>query len=208
MNTPLLRRAAPLAALALLAACSDPTGGRAPVAASFDDGAFGAATRGNHAAQIGAGAALTALDAKFAGSVPATITFAFNSAALDATARAVLDQQADFMRQFPEVRFSVYGHTDLVGSDSYNQALGQRRAEAAVAYLGRRGVDLSRLEALVSLGETRPVVPTTTPERANRRTVTRVGGFVDGDGLVLDGKYANLVYRAYVASAVPAAPPA
>ena len=40
-------------------------------------------------------------------------------------------------------------------------------------------------------------------ERANRRTVTEVSGFVSGNGMVLNGKYAQIVFREYVESAVP-----
>ena len=43
----------------------------------------------------------------------------------------ILDQQANFINQFPEVRFAVYGHTGLVGSNGYNYQLGLRRARAA-----------------------------------------------------------------------------
>ena len=84
--------------------------------------------------------------------MPTTINFAFNSATLDAEARAVLRQQAAFIRHFPEVALLVYGHTDLVGSRAYNHRLGLRRARAAVDYLVSLGVERSRLEALVSLG--------------------------------------------------------
>lgn len=167
----------------------------------LDGGGFGDATRNNigvHSGEIGA---LSHLGDRFGESVPTTINFAFNSAQLDAQAQAVLDQQANFMRQFPEVRFSVFGHADAVGSNAYNQRLGRRRAQAAVNYLSRRGISTSRLDALVSLGETQPVVPSQGPERANRRTVTRVAGFVRTNQLVLDGKYAQIVYRSYVASA-------
>jgi outer membrane protein OmpA-like peptidoglycan-associated protein len=195
-DSPLHRRAAiALMGCATLSACS-----RAPAGAEIDEGGFGLPTRRNMLVMNGAIAA-ERLDARFAAAVPTTITFAFDSAALDATARAVLDQQANFMRQFPEVRFSVFGHTDLVGSAAYNEALGLRRARAATRYLASRNIDLDRLEALVSLGETRPLVPTRSPERANRRTVTEVAGFVAGAPLVLDGKYARIVYRNYVASA-------
>ena len=184
----------PLAALLGLAAACDRPAGLGPAAQTF-----GAATRGNHAVQSGAADAMSAVGARFRASVPTTITFAFDSAALDATAQAVLAQQADFMRQFPEVRFSVYGHADLVGPSPYNEALGLRRARAAVAFLAARGVSPGRLDALVSLGETQPLVPTPLPERANRRTVTTVSGFVADHPLVLDGKYARIAYRRYVA---------
>ena len=79
-----------------------------------------------------------------------------------------MSRQADWIRQFPEIRFKVYGHTDLVGSDAYNRNLGLRRAQAAVAYLVSQGVSRSRLEATVSLGETQPIVATQEMERRNR----------------------------------------
>ncbi|WP_150121224.1 OmpA family protein, partial [Sulfitobacter sp. HI0076] len=67
---------------------------------------------------------------RFASEVRSTVTFAFNSDRLDANAQAILRQQAGWIRQFPEMRFRVYGHTDLVGSQTYNRALGLRRAQA------------------------------------------------------------------------------
>jgi hypothetical protein len=115
---------------------------------------------------------------RFAEQVQTTINFAFNSAALDEQARAILREQAAFIRHFPEVRFTVYGHTDLVGSRAYNHRLGLRRARAAMHYIISQGVDRSRLQALVSRGESDPVVATEMEERRNRRTVTEVTGFV------------------------------
>ncbi|WP_371154783.1 OmpA family protein [Jannaschia sp. 2305UL9-9] len=190
--------------LTALGACTGVNSFNRPAGHSVDEGAFGNPTMQNMLVHNGSASAVSHLGGRFAASVPATINFAFASSHLDATARAVLDQQADFMRQFPEVRFSVYGHTDAVGSNRSNEALGRRRAEAAVRYLGQKGVSRSRLAALVSFGETRPLVPTQSRERANRRTVTEVAGFVEGNPLVLDGKYAQIVYRNYVAgSAAP-----
>jgi len=112
--------------------------------------------------------------------------------------------QADWIRQFPEVRFKVYGHTDLVGSVSYNRSLGLRRAQAAVSFLASQGIDRSRLEAVVSFGETQPLVVTDGRERRNRRTVTEVTGFVKNNPLVLNGKYAAIIFRDYVGSAAQA----
>ncbi len=138
---------------------------------------------------------------RFNAEVSDTINFEFNSAQLDADARAILDKQANFIRQFPEVRFRVYGHTDRVGSSAYNKRLGLRRAQAVVAYFASKGISRSRLEALVSYGETRPVIDTQNRERRNRRTVTEVSGFVEDAPLILNGKYAEVVWREYVASA-------
>ena len=191
-------------ALMGLAACApDPTQstffGEAGIA--VDDGGFGNATMNNVQLQSGAQDARVSLSNRFADTVPTTINFAFNSAQLDAAARGILDRQADFILQFPEVRFAVYGHTDLVGSNAYNDRLGLQRAQAAVDYLVSRGISRSRLEALVSRGETQPVVASQGPEQANRRTVTDVTGFVESRPGELNGKYAAIIFRDYVASA-------
>ncbi|NAZ35623.1 OmpA family protein [Rubellimicrobium sp. CFH 75288] len=194
-----------LACLSLVACEADPTRpdffGEAGRAA--DDDGFGRATMNNVLIQSGQTTYAMSLSRRFREEVPTTITFAFDSAALDAEARRVLDRQAAWIRQFPEVRFAVFGHTDLVGSAAYNHRLGLRRAQAAVDYLVSRGVDRGRLEALVSRGQTEPVVLTAGPERRNRRTVTEVRGFVQSHPNVLNGKYAEIVFREYVASAVP-----
>ncbi|GGL75810.1 OmpA family protein [Wenxinia marina] len=198
------------AALAFLAACQPGS----PGYSSFNSEAgsvettsvFGTAVIENYMTQVDPAQARHALATRFAAEVDSTVTFAFNSAQLDAQAQAILRRQATWIRQFPELRFSVYGHTDLVGSDSYNYQLGLRRANAVVNYLGSLGISRSRLEALVSYGEQQPLIVTQDRERANRRTVTEVSGFVDaGDGshCCLNGQYAEIIFRDYVASAEP-----
>lgn len=169
-----------------------------------DNGTFGEANMNNHLAMTREDGFALNLSKRFAEEVPSTINFAFDSATLDAEAQATLRRQADWIRQFPEVRFRVYGHTDLVGSDAYNKQLGLRRAQAAVAFLTSQGISRSRLEAVASFGATQPLVQTTERERRNRRTVTDVSGFVKSHPIIMDGKYAAVVYREYIASAVPA----
>lgn len=192
-----------LAASALLAltACSTTsTSWDRESGSEVDKGQFGNATMNNTLIQTGEISYTVALAERFAAEVPDTINFAFNSAELSNEARAILARQAGFIRQFPEVRFRVFGHTDKVGSNSYNQRLGLRRAQAAVAYLSSLGISRSRLEAVVSYGETRPIVQTQEPEVRNRRTVTEVSGFVGSHPLVLNGKYAQIIWRDYVIS--------
>lgn len=175
----------------------------AEAGSEIETGNFGNATMNNTQVQSGERDYAIDLTRRFAADVPNTVNFAFNSAVLDADAQAALRQQADWIRQFPEVRFRVYGHTDLVGSDAYNKRLGLRRAQAVVAYLTSLGISRSRLEAVVSFGETQPLVFTQSQERRNRRTVTEVSGFVANNPLVLNGKYAQIIWRSYVASAQP-----
>ncbi len=185
------------AATLALAGC-DPAQYNAEVGSQIDNGQFGNATMNNMLLQTGELSYTQALGERFASEVPSTVTFAFNSAVLEGAAMAALDEQANFIRQFPEVRFRVYGHTDLVGSNAYNKALGQRRAEAVVAYLGSKGISRSRLEALVSFGKTQPVIATPGPEQRNRRTVTEVSGFVKNHPALLNGKYAAVIMRNYI----------
>ncbi len=183
-----------------LSACSG--GGWFSEAGSrLDTGSFGNATMNNMMVQSGEEGFMLDLAQRFADTVPTTVNFEFNKAVLDGSAQEILRQQANWIRQFPEVRFRVYGHTDLVGTNAYNRRLGQRRANAVVAYLVSQGISRSRLEAVVSFGETQPIIATENRERRNRRTVTEVSGFVKSHPRVIDGKYAAIVYRDYVESA-------
>lgn len=196
---------ASVAAAGVLAGCSPHKG---PVQSSFfresgaliDAGNFGTATMNNKAYMTGEKQWVYNMAQRFANEVLTTVNFAFNSAALDAGARDTLREQAAFIRRFPEVRFRVYGHTDKVGSDTYNRRLGQRRADAVVNFLVSQGISRSRLEAVVSYGETQPLIVTEGRERRNRRTVTEVSGFVAGHQHLLDGNYAAVVYREYLTS--------
>jgi peptidoglycan-associated lipoprotein len=200
MMTGMLPKVLAATALLSLAACGE--AGMRELGADVDKGDFGNSTMNNTLLQTGQISYTVALAERFAAEVPNTINFAFNSAELSDEARAVLAKQADFIRQFPEVRFKVFGHTDLVGSAGYNQRLGLRRAQATVAYLSSLGISRSRLEAVVSYGKTQPIIQTPEPEMRNRRTVTEVSGFVESEPLVLNGKYAAIIWREYVAGAV------
>ena len=181
-----------------LVACGDAAGTFYNEAGgNIDEGGFGNPTMTNSLISQGKLQVAETLARRFSAEVPPTINFAFNSARLDGQAQATLQRQAAWIKQFPEVRFRVYGHTDLVGSDAYNQRLGKRRADAAVAYLVRQGISRSRLEAVASFGETRPVIATPGRSRENRRTVTEVTGFVTGHPNVIQGKYGALVYREF-----------
>lgn len=185
-----------------LAACGPEVGSRS-AGSDLDEGGFGNPTLNNTLVMSGEGGYVVDLNARFARAVPTVVTFPFDSAALTPEARAILGRQANFMRQFPELRFSVYGHTDLVGSAAYNERLGRARAKAVVAYLGQRGISPRRLRALVSYGEARPAVATAGPEERNRRVVTEVSGFDRSHPTVMNGKYAEVVFREYVESAAP-----
>jgi outer membrane protein OmpA-like peptidoglycan-associated protein len=119
---------------------------------------------------------LPVLDQKAGQSV--AVTFAFDLDTLDGEAMSILDAQAAWMIDRPELHFSVVGHADRVGDQSYNFDLGLRRANRVVDYLVAAGVERGRLDALVSQGEDQPVISTDGPERLNRRVVIQVAGII------------------------------
>jgi len=171
-------------------------------AGSFiDEGQFGNPTMRNSQIMSGERSFVVDLNNRFSNEVAPMVNFAFDSALLDAQAQETLRKQADWIRQFPEVRFRVYGHTDLVGTNAYNKRLGMRRARAVVSYLSSQGISRSRLQAVVSFGETQPLIVTQSRERRNRRTITEVSGLVERNPALLNGKYAEVIFREYVASA-------
>ncbi|MCI5112420.1 MAG: OmpA family protein [Marivita sp.] len=196
-----------LTGLAFLAACasSDPvySAFHREAGALLDTGNFGAATMNNTQIMNGEKRYTYDLSQRFASEVMTTVNFAFNSAVLDSGAQDTLREQAHWIRQFPEVRFRVYGHTDAVGSEAYNKRLGLQRAHAVVNFLASQGISKDRLEAVVSFGETQPLIVTEGRERRNRRTVTEVSGFVGSHPTVMEGRYAEIIYREYINSAVP-----
>lgn len=172
-----------------------------PAGSDLDEGGFGNPTMNNIQVMTGEQTAIINLTRKFADDVPATINFDFDSAKLDAAAQEALRQQAAWIKEYSLARFRVYGHTDKVGSDAYNKSLGLRRARAAVNFLVSQGIGRDRLEAVVSFGETQPLVLTDDRERRNRRTVTEVSGFVKPREQILDGKYGLFIYDEYRRSA-------
>ncbi len=102
------------------------------------------------------------------------VTFAFDSAEIDAASAVVLDVAADPIRESSGIRVTIEGHTDSVGAESYNQALSLRRAEAVRRYLVRKGVPAERLAAR-GLGESDPVASNETADgRARNRRVELV----------------------------------
>ena len=184
-----------------LAGCNQEAG-----AVVDQQGTFGNVTMDNTLIMTGDASYTMALAQRFKQEVPDTVNFAFNRYDLSPEARAILAKQAQWIRQFPEVRFKVFGFTDNVGSESFNKSLGMRRAQAVVNFLKSQGIGSARLEAVISFGKTRPLIDVPGPEVRNRRALTEVTGFVENDPMVLNGKYAAIIFREYVDSAVrPAA---
>ncbi|HET9903974.1 MAG TPA: peptidoglycan-associated lipoprotein Pal [Xanthobacteraceae bacterium] len=134
-----LRTAALLAATLALAACaSNPNNDQ--TAAGY--GAGGAASPGS------------AQD--FVVNVGDRVFFETDSSELTPQARATLDKQAQWLRNYNRYTFTIEGHADERGTREYNIALGARRAQAVRDYLVARGIESSRMRT-ISYGKERPV---------------------------------------------------
>lgn len=98
------------------------------------------------------------------------ITFGFNSASLTPTGQKILDNlAAGLTSDLDAYKFELEGHTDATGSEPYNQALSERRAQAVRDYLVQQHhVDPGRLVA-VGKGETEPLDPADPNAPDNRR---------------------------------------
>ena len=114
--------------------------------------------------------------------MPSGITFDFDSATVRPEFRRTLDQVADTLGRYEQPYVDVYGHTDSVGSDAYNQTLSERRAGAVASYLTSRGVQSARL-ATRGFGESEPIASNETEDgRAeDRRAEIKLGPITEDD---------------------------
>ena len=102
------------------------------------------------------------------------IHFETGKAAIQQESQALLDDIAAVMKQFPDWRLEIAGHTDAAGDPAQNEALSRARADAVKAALVQRGIEAGRLEP-EGMGEAQPVASNDTTEgRALNRRVELV----------------------------------
>lgn len=109
-----------------------------------------------------------------AGIVGFRINFALDSDVVPRSAYSFMDRMAELLREQPQVRLQVQGHTDALGSEEYNLDLSRRRANAVAAYLEQRqGIDPARL-VVVGFGEEAPLTANPYDPRNRRVQFARV----------------------------------
>ena len=103
------------------------------------------------------------------------IFFETDQSLVTAQGRDTLERQVQWLQQNPRISVWVAGNCDERGTEEYNLALGQRRANADRDYLASRGIDSRRIQT-ISYGKTRPVDPSSTQDAwaRNRNAITSV----------------------------------
>jgi outer membrane protein OmpA-like peptidoglycan-associated protein len=110
-----------------------------------------------------------------------TIFFDFDKYSLTAPSLTTLDNLTDIMKLFPEMQILAIGHTDAIGTDSYNMELSRKRADSAIGYLKSKGIQSGRLQ-VKAVGETDHIAINQNPDgsdnpegrKYNRRVEFRV----------------------------------
>jgi len=124
-----------------------------------DTASQGAAGYGDSSLSSGAASdRASSYDALMGGAVTGLnrINFGFDEFTLSDEARATLAANAEYMKANPSLNVRIEGHCDERGSDGYNLALGERRANAAKSYLVSLGIAPNRL-SIISFGEEMPL---------------------------------------------------
>jgi outer membrane protein OmpA-like peptidoglycan-associated protein len=103
----------------------------------------------------GTGVSVTRMGDNITLNMPSNITFALNSADLNGQFYSALDGVSMVLKEYDKTVIEVAGHTDSSGSDQYNQALSERRAQSVAGYLSSHGVKTQRLITLRSRPTTR-----------------------------------------------------
>ncbi|MCR9907718.1 porin [Vibrio campbellii] len=101
-------------------------------------------------------------------SLDAGALFGFDSVELQSNTQ--LDKLVTELARYETGSIAITGHTDSIGSASYNQTLSERRAQSVANYLSERGVDIERIK-VIGMGESQPIADNTTAQgrEQNRR---------------------------------------
>lgn len=99
------------------------------------------------------------------------VLFDFDKTAIKPDGAKILDRLVTFLKENPDKKVDLEGHTDWIGTEKYNQGLSERRAASVKNYLVKKGVDVSRI-ATRGFGKTKPIADNKTRDgRAKNRRV-------------------------------------
>ncbi|MEI6986434.1 MAG: peptidoglycan-associated lipoprotein Pal [Rhodospirillaceae bacterium] len=161
-----------VAAVVLIAACSDTTATRSDVTGSGTGNTGLSSHSGTGSMRPGSQEELASLNGRGTGD---RVFFQYDRVELTPDARDTLKRQSSWLKQYGQVMVTIEGHCDERGTREYNLALGNRRATEVRNYLTALGVSPDRV-AIISYGKERPAMVGDGDETwsQNRRGVTIV----------------------------------
>jgi outer membrane protein OmpA-like peptidoglycan-associated protein len=114
---------------------------------------------------------------------PEGLLFEFDSDQIGSAARDHLRKFAASLAKYPNTRTLIVGHTDAVGSSTYNMDLSERRAQSAANFIVGEGVDRARIST-AGRGETEPIATNDSDDgrRQNRRIEIAIYATANGSG--------------------------
>lgn len=104
----------------------------------------------------GVNVSATGTAADFVATAGDRVFYDFDKSLLSEESKRVLDKQSEWLTKNPGTKLIIEGHCDERGTEEYNLGLGDRRANAAAAYLVDKGIAHDRL-SVVSYGKSRPI---------------------------------------------------
>ncbi len=99
------------------------------------------------------------------------VSFGFNKYNLKTSTYGILEEDSDLLKEDSSLSISIEGHTDIVGTVTYNKSLSLKRAQSVYNYFLKQGIKASRMR-VIGHGSDKPIVPNDT--EANRAKNRRV----------------------------------
>ena len=159
------------AALLLVAACATD---------STDDGKTAGGGQADNKSSVSSGSTVSAPapgSAEEFIAVGDRVFFDFDKSEIRSSDASTLNDQAAWLKRYPNIKIVIEGHCDERGTREYNLALGERRANAVKEYLASRGISANRIDT-ISYGKERPAVLGSNESawQQNRRGVSVIRG--------------------------------
>lgn len=125
------------------------------------------------------------------------VFFEFDSDVLTSDSKAELNKLFTLLSNNPNIKVEIQGHTDSKGNKSYNKKLSQKRSEAVMKFLTKKGIKANRVTA-VGYGETNPIAKNTNPDGSDNEEGRALNRRIELKILSKDGKEKKNVNKIYV----------
>lgn len=125
------------------------------------------------------------------------VFFEFDSEILTKDSKAELNKLFTLLSNNPTIKVEIQGHTDSKGNNAYNKILSQKRAEAVMNFLIKKGIKVSRIKA-VGYGETKPIAKNTNADGSDNEEGRALNRRIELKIISKDGEAKGNVNKIYV----------